>query len=100
MMNVSKYWNDVILVKLSKRIDKLDVKINKVFDEIEKHPLLMKIDRGLTDVEYKIRHRHPIDNSDLEDLIKDLSLQHTPKLFELIKRKIAYSYKTILYFVR
>jgi hypothetical protein len=76
-----------------------DKKVAALDKFLEASPTLIKIDKTLTDIEYKIAHRHPIDNCDLDDLFNDKLSQREPTLLEMFKRKIKYSYKTVLYFI-
>lgn len=80
------YLDESFYNKYIKLLDRIELKIKN-------------FDKTVSNIEYKISHRHPYDSSDTDDLIKDIISQHKPSYIEMAKRKMKYSYKTIIYFL-
>ena len=47
----------------------------------------------------KIKHAHAYDNSELDDLIKDILTRQPLSLMQKIQRKMKYAFKTLVYFI-
>lgn len=81
---------------IDKQLDKLEAYLNTHCIE-DLHPSNFI---GQLPIVSKFWYAHPYDNSDIDDLISDLTGKKQPTASELVRRKISYSLKTLAYMLK
>lgn len=85
-----------LIDSINERLAELDSSAFEKFESfLDNHPPPKKI----AVIAEKILHAHPYDNSDIDDLIKDTVSCKQLSSLEMVKRKMKYTYKTIIFLI-